>query len=134
MSDHQDKHNKTVEHEKEKQHHYKKMLLYGILLVLVVLVGYVVFTDDKKMYKLTTETKKQIGVVSNSTDSTGSSGSSGSSSSSSSPANLLSPTSTSSSSMSPVVMTSQGVSLSSTSTGGASEVRRELQQLFRSYM
>ena len=132
----------TNETEKQKDNKHKKLLLYGILLVLVVLVGYVLLTDDKKMYRLTTEVKQNIGVQST-TSGSSSSGSSGSSSSSSSnPLNLglfdsssstsvpnmLSPTSSSTSVGLP------GVKLSATSTGGASEVRRELEQLFHAYV
>jgi len=94
MSDqHMDKHD---EQKKNKESNYKKFLLYGILLVLVVLVGYVIFAEDKQMYRLATETKLGLrqGVnVSSATTSGSSSGSSGSSdssgsSSSSNPLNL----------------------------------------------
>ena len=145
MSDqHMDKHD---EQKKNKESNYKKFLLYGILLVLVVLVGYVIFAEDKQMYRLATETKLGLrqGVnVSSATTSGSSSGSSGSSdssgsSSSSNPLNLgLFSSSQSSSAPALSSPTSSAVPpgnvmLSPTSGGSASEVRRELRELFRSY-
>lgn len=117
------------EQKKNKESNYKKFLLYGILLVLVVLVGYVIFVEDKKMYRLTTETRQglreEVGVTS--------SGSSSSSfalfPSSSSSSSSMPLTSATSSAVPPV----EQVMLSSTSGGSASEVRRELRDLFRSY-
>ena len=142
-----DKHD---EQKKNKESNYKKFLLYGILLVLVVLVGYVIFAEDKQMYRLATETKLGLrqGVnVSSATTSGSSSGSSGSSdssgsSSSSNPLNLglFSSSQSSSQSSSAPAWSSPtssavpgNVMLSPTSGGSASEVRRELRELFRSY-
>jgi hypothetical protein len=139
MSDqHMDKHDE----QKKKESNYKKFLLYGILLVLVVLVGYVIFAEDKKMYRLATETKlglrQGVDVSSASTLGSTSSPNTGSSSSSN-PLNLgLFSSSQSSSAPALTSATSSAVPpgnvmLSSTSGGSASEVRRELRELFRSY-
>ncbi len=145
-----DKHD---EQKKNKESNYKKFLLYGILLVLVVLVGYVIFAEDKQMYRLATETKvglrQGVNVSSATTSgssswSSGSSGSSDSSgsSSSSNPLNLglfSSSQSSSQSSSAPALSSPTSsavpgnVMLSPTSGGSASEVRRELRELFRSY-
>ena len=131
---------------KQKENNYKKFLLYGILLVLVVLVGYVLFSDDKQMYRLATETRKNLNVnpatttgSSSSSDTNdtsssnplnfGSSSSTDNSGSSSSSRKLVSPTSSAS------VDVGQNIQLSPTSNsvGDASEVRRELKELFREY-
>ena len=143
MSDqHMDKHDE----QKKKESNYKKFLLYGILLVLVVLVGYVIFAEDKKMYRLATETKLGLrqGVDVSSATTPGSTSSSNTgSSSSSNPLNLglfSSSQSSSQSSSAPALTSptssavpSSNVMLSPTSGGSASEVRRELRELFRSY-
>jgi hypothetical protein len=119
---------------KQKEQNYKKFLLYGILLVLVVLVGYVLFSDDTQLYKFKRGALGQIKNQQNTTSSNSSSTSNSSSnpltlglsSTSSVSAPLMSPTSSAS-------VNVPGVQLSSTSTGGASEVRRELRELFRAY-
>lgn len=150
MSDqHMDKHD---EQKKNKESNYKKFLLYGILLVLVVLVGYVIFAEDKQMYRLATETKlglrQGVDVTSATTPGSASSGSSsssdssGSSGSSSNPLNFGLYSSSSQSSSAPALTSptssfvpTGNVNLSPTSVSGgsASEVRRELRELFRSY-
>ena len=137
--------NKDIQLEKAKQKKNKKMLLYSILVVLLVLDCYVLCYDNTQKYTLTTDAKRGLGVESSTSFSPNTSSSQISSSASLSPSvsssfvvpssvsgvpgAQLSPTSTGVSGVSGV----QGTQLSSTSSGGASEIRRELKQLFKTY-
>jgi len=97
--------------EEMKRHRNKKMLLWAILIVVVVIVVYVLFGDEYKEYRLNTEARDALPSVTNSDSSS-----------------VLSATSYS----------SEVTPLSSSSSlnidgSSASEVRKELANLFRSY-
>ena len=128
---------------KQKKNNYKKFLLYSILLVLVVLVGYVLFSEDKQMYTLLTDTRNKL-IPDTTTESSSNTNliqtksflptesilpteSNLSTSKDNSNINLFSPTS------SPNVSMDSALSKTSVFSGGASEVRRELRELFHEY-
>ena len=94
--------------EERKHTNNKKVLLFGIGVLIVILVVYVL-CDNKKKYELTTATRKVI------------QGPSSQSSSSASPSSSASSASLS-------------VSSSTDGSGSASAVRRDLANLFRAYM
>jgi cytoskeletal protein RodZ len=98
---------------RQRQQKNKKMLLWGILIVVVGIVLYVLFGDDLKQYRLNTEVRNTLPTVS-----------------SDSAANTSNTTSSS-----PVATTTAAPASSSLSvdSASASAVRKELANLFRSY-
>ena len=139
--------NASVDKKKEqyKQSKNKKMLLWGIIELIVVLIGYVIYesVDNKKEFRLASNVRENFpSTVSSSSSSSSSppsyesssssSPSSSSSSSSSSPSSSSSSSTPSRSSSAPS-SSSMSVSLPSPVTENASAVRKELANLFRTY-
>lgn len=93
----------------------KKLILWGILLVLVLIILYVLFGDDSKKYRLMTETRNALFVPNVDANPTS-----------------LSPTSSASvgGTMTSLSSTSSYIPTLSTSASG---VRKQLANLFRSY-
>lgn len=90
----------------------KKMILWGILVVLVLIILYVLFGDESKKYRLLTETRNDL--IKNAV-----------------PNPLLSETS--SNTVGTITSLSSTSSNNPTSSTSASAVRKQLANLFRSY-